>query len=86
LLNLWRDSKPERGDYGTDADDYGGGGGDSDEPNTLYWDHLEEYECHLLRAIFLEEMERFEPGWVSTFNESDSKMGLEFTVECCNSD
>lgn len=78
FLNSWRDSKPERENYGTAVDDYCGGGGDPDEPNTLYWDCLEEYECHLLRAVFLEEMERLEPAWVEMFEESDLKMDLEF--------
>ena len=51
LTFSWREDKPEPENYGTDAED--DGGSDPNEPGNLYWVHMEEYECHLLRGIFL---------------------------------
>lgn len=78
FLNFsWRENKPEREGYWAE---------DDGEPNELYRHHMEEYECHLLRSIFLEEMERLEPGWVGTFNKSELKVDLEEAVVNCVSE
>lgn len=60
--------------------------GDPNEPNSLYRVHMQEYECHLLRGFFLEEMARLEPGWVESFNKSELMVDLEEAVHYCDSD
>ncbi|KFY91998.1 hypothetical protein V500_04381 [Pseudogymnoascus sp. VKM F-4518 (FW-2643)] len=78
----WREEKPEPENYGTDAED--DGGSDPNEPGNLYWLHMEEYECYLLRGFFLEEMARLEPGWVEIFKSSELKVDLEEAVINCD--
>jgi hypothetical protein len=56
------------------------------EPNDLCWEHWLEYECTALRRVFLDEMARPEPGWVSIFNSSTLYRDLDFAVLHCDSE
>lgn len=50
------------------------------ESNDLCWDHLEEYEQTQFCRIFLEEMERLEPEWVSIHRATALKQDFEDAI------
>ncbi|PIL34300.1 hypothetical protein GSI_03075 [Ganoderma sinense ZZ0214-1] len=57
----------EDGDEGEDATadkDGNGDWGEGGRPNSMYFEHLLEWEQTQLRAVFLEEMARVQPEWV----------------------
>ncbi|UPK92510.1 hypothetical protein LCI18_003445 [Fusarium solani-melongenae] len=55
-------------------------------PSRLYMEHLLEYELTLLRLLFLEEMERLEPRWITVFNASQLQRDFDLAVENCDSE
>ncbi|KFY40006.1 hypothetical protein V495_05645 [Pseudogymnoascus sp. VKM F-4514 (FW-929)] len=73
----WRDTKPDPEEYHKDA---------NGEPEEQYWVHLGEYECGLLRPVFLEEMERLAPGWLEAFHGDEVKFDLGYAVNRCDTD
>ncbi|KFX90998.1 hypothetical protein V490_06148 [Pseudogymnoascus sp. VKM F-3557] len=73
----WRDTKPDPEEYHKDA---------NGEPEEQYWVHLGEYECGLLRPVFLREMERLAPGWLEAFNGDGVRFDLGYAVSRCDTD
>ena len=81
-----RDEEPRREDYAVDEP------GDKDEDeltpdvldnegvDSLYWDHLLEYEQTQLRRLFITEMERLQPGWVEELKLGILKADFEKAV------
>ncbi|KAI8716149.1 APH domain-containing protein [Fusarium sp. LHS14.1] len=72
-----RHDKPDETRYTQDLDQV---------PPSLYLEHLLEYELTLLRALFLEEMERVEPRWTAVFNASQLQRDFDLAVEHCDSE
>ena len=56
-----------------------------DEPDELYFIHLEEYEKTCLREMFFERMARFEPAWMEIHRFSEAKADFGYAVEECDS-
>ncbi|GKT54219.1 kinase-like protein [Colletotrichum tofieldiae] len=50
----------------------------------LYWEHLEDYELTQLRRLFLAEMQKLQPGWVSIFNSSQRQRDFDLAVSSCD--
>ncbi|KFY04524.1 hypothetical protein O988_00714 [Pseudogymnoascus sp. VKM F-3808] len=73
----WRDTKPDPEQYRKEA---------NGEPEEQYWIHLGEYECGLLRPIFLAEMERLAPGWLEAFHGDEVRFDLGYAVSRCDTD
>ncbi|KAH7267934.1 hypothetical protein MRS44_011776 [Fusarium solani] len=72
-----RRDKPDATRYAHDLDQI---------PSRLYLEHLLEYELTLLRPLFLEEMERVEPRWITVFNASQLQRDFDLAVEDCDSE
>jgi Phosphotransferase enzyme family len=47
----------------------------------LYWENLENYELTQLLFEFLEEMRKFQPGWVEVFESSQRQRDFVLAVE-----
>ena len=75
LRSLERIKRPNPARYSSDPDD----GGDS-----LYAEHLNDFECTYLRGKFLEEMARLSPRWIEEYEKSKSKMDFERALEMCD--
>ncbi|KAF2497474.1 kinase-like protein [Lophium mytilinum] len=54
---------------------------DNEGINSLFWEHLREYECGQLRKVFLNEMSELEPQWVEEFNNSTPKVEVELAIQ-----
>lgn len=52
--------------------------------NSLYHEHLDEYECTCLRDYFLEEMTRLEPQWKVEYQASGSKADFDHALMNCD--
>ncbi|KAF4454915.1 Altered inheritance of mitochondria protein 9, mitochondrial [Fusarium austroafricanum] len=50
----------------------------------LYQDHLMEYEMTQLRVVFLEEMGKLNPRWVSMFNACQVERDFDLAVKYCD--
>ncbi|GKT49842.1 uncharacterized protein ColSpa_10023 [Colletotrichum spaethianum] len=50
----------------------------------LYWEHLEDYELTQLRRLFLAEMQKLQPDWVSKFNSSQRQRDFDLAVSSCD--
>lgn len=50
------------------------------DPNALYWEHLQQYELTVLRRFFLDEMRRLEPRWVEVFECSRVQRDFEYAM------
>ncbi|RMJ10436.1 hypothetical protein CDV36_009937 [Fusarium kuroshium] len=72
-----RHKKPDETRYAHDPDQV---------PSCLYLEHLLEYELTLLRSLFLEEMERVEPRWITVFNASQLQRDFDLAAENCDSE
>ncbi|VUC33690.1 unnamed protein product [Clonostachys rosea] len=48
--------------------------------NELYWEHMEFYELHQLRILFLETMQSLEPRWVEVFNKSQRQRDFYLAI------
>ena len=55
-----------------------------DEPDELYFIHLEEYEKTCLRELFLKRMATFEPAWMEIHRLSEAKADFDYAVENCD--
>ena len=55
-----------------------------DSSNSLYQEHLDEYECTRLRECFLEEMARLAPGWITEYQTSRSKADFDKALANCD--
>ncbi|KAL8376333.1 hypothetical protein RB595_007428 [Gaeumannomyces hyphopodioides] len=60
--------------------------GDDGEPDSLYWEHLREYELTKLRSCFLGEMRRLAPEWVEVFDSAVSKRDFYLAVQNCDNE
>ena len=52
--------------------------------NTLYYEHLDEYECTLLRQILVDEMAQLSPEWKIEHDATRSKEDYDQAVNNCN--
>ena len=57
-----------------------------DEPDELYFIHLEDYEKTCLRKLFFEQMAKFEPAWMEVHRLSEAKADFDYAVENCDSE
>lgn len=57
-----------------------------DEPDELYFIHLEEYEKTCLRELFFKRMATFEPAWMEVHRLSEAKADFDYAVENCDSE
>jgi aminoglycoside phosphotransferase (APT) family kinase protein len=84
-----RFEQPDRNRYAPDDEE------DANEPaaadaldnegiNDLYWEHLFEYESTMLRALFLDEMQKLAPDWVKEFTNGAVKADFEAAVQHCD--
>ena len=55
-----------------------------EDPDTLYWDDLMEYELTKLRQCFLDEMRQLEPKWIEVFESATAKRDVYYAVLLCN--
>ncbi|KAM0414695.1 hypothetical protein ACHAPT_013457 [Fusarium lateritium] len=72
-----RHNKPDTTRYKHDCDQV---------PSQLYQEHLMEYELTRLRVLFLDEMERVEPRWMTVFNASQLQRDFDLAVENCENE
>jgi hypothetical protein len=56
---------------------------DNEGVNSLYWEHLLEYEQTQLRKLFVEEMEIARPEWVTTMKSSTVESDFEKAIDNC---
>ena len=75
------EDKHERADSNSDGD-WGEGG----RPNSMYFEHLQEWEQTELRAVFLEEMARVQPEWVEIHRAGVLRNDLYTAVMYCDDD
>ncbi|PGH01708.1 hypothetical protein AJ80_08975 [Polytolypa hystricis UAMH7299] len=54
--------------------------------NSLFWEHLVEYELTKLRRVFISEMEQIQPGWVEEWKNGALKAEFEKAVEFLDND
>ncbi|KAL0943135.1 uncharacterized protein CTRU02_201021 [Colletotrichum truncatum] len=66
------DTEPIKSKYQHDEDG---------EVTELYWEHLENYELTQLRRVFLEEMQKLQPGWVKVFYSSKRQRDYVLALE-----
>lgn len=52
--------------------------------NSLYDEHLDEYECTCLRSHFLKEMTRLAPQWIVEYQTSGSKIDFDHALQNCD--
>lgn len=52
--------------------------------DTLHAEHLDEYECTLLREIFMDEMEQLAPWWKIEHEKGQRKVDYEQAVDNCD--
>jgi hypothetical protein len=57
---------------------------DNEGVNSLYWEHLMDWELAQLRKTFLEEMNRLSPEWIKTMEEGVEKADFENAVQNCD--
>ncbi|KAN0081905.1 Phosphotransferase enzyme family domain containing protein [Elaphomyces granulatus] len=57
---------------------------DKDDPDTLYWEHLMEYEQTKLRRYFLDEMRQLEPKWIEVFESATTKRDFYVAIQNCD--
>ncbi|KKY27672.1 hypothetical protein UCRPC4_g00906 [Phaeomoniella chlamydospora] len=81
-----REQEPRREDYSPDEENPSTeeDGLDNEGVNSLYWEHLLEYEKTHLRRIFMSEIEKLQPSWVEENKKSKLKMTFEYSAH--NSD
>ncbi|KAK1775986.1 kinase-like domain-containing protein [Copromyces sp. CBS 386.78] len=72
-----REEAPDRATYRHNGDG---------EPDSLYWEHVEEYELTKLRCYFLSEMRRLKPKWIEVFDSAVSKRDFYLAVQNCGSE
>ena len=72
-----RDAKP-------DLKKYQGNGKSGLEPDSLYSEHMMEYEQHLLRRFFLDQMRNLEPDWIKVFESSRTLRDFDTAMQRCD--
>ncbi|KAK3948271.1 kinase-like domain-containing protein [Pseudoneurospora amorphoporcata] len=72
-----REEAPDRATYRHNSDG---------EPDSLYWEHVEEYELTKLRRYLLSEMRRLKPKWIEVFDSAVSKRDFYLAVQNCGSE
>lgn len=88
LQGRTRVEKPQRETYAPASDDEDEHEGipntgkslDDEGVNSLYWDHLLEYEIGHLRPLFVEEMERLLPGWKKHWLDGELRRDFELII------
>ena len=70
-----RASEPDRTRYRHDA---------NGEPDSLYWEHFEEYELTKLRQYFLGEMRELESEWIEVHKSSQMQRDFDVAVQNCD--
>lgn len=48
--------------------------------NELYWEHLEFWELHQLRILFMDTMQALQPRWVEVFNKSQRQRDFYIAI------
>lgn len=89
LIGRDRQDEPVRKNYAPDSpedDQFERDALDNEGVNSLYWEHLQEYELTGLRKIFLEEMKTRCPSWFQQFEEGAHKSDYELAVQNCDND
>lgn len=80
-----RDDEPRRKMYGepeeesSDDDDI-----DNEGMNSLYWEHLLEFEQSHLRRVFLAEIDNLQPAWTEEYKSSTMKAEFDLAVHCAD--
>lgn len=77
-----REEEPQKVDYGpeSDTEEQDPEEGDNEGITTLYWRHLQEYEKTQLRKLFVDEMDKLKPEWVSQMKNSTLEADFEKAV------
>lgn len=57
---------------------------DNEGVDTLYWDHLLEYEQTRLRKLFLHEMKTLSQNWISILETNTLRSDFEKAVHNCD--
>lgn len=52
--------------------------------NSLYHEHLDEYDCTRLREHFLKEMTKLAPQWIVEYQTSGSKIDFDHALQNCD--
>ncbi|MCJ1381219.1 hypothetical protein MMC17_004328 [Xylographa soralifera] len=84
-----RNEEPKRAEYAPDNGEDDAGGltretHDNEGVNSLYWEHLLEYELTMLRGLFLKEMEMVMPEWIEISKRSAVQADFEEAVQNCD--
>ncbi|KFY16929.1 hypothetical protein V492_01008 [Pseudogymnoascus sp. VKM F-4246] len=84
-----RDEEPQRDQYAPDnseEDTFGLARDvfDNEGVNSLYWEHLLEYELTILRDLFVKEMGNIAPRWIEELEKGEVKADFELAVQKCN--
>lgn len=84
-----REAKPKKTEYTPDLsyetqESTLPGALDNEGVDTLYWDHLLEYEQTQLRKLFLDEMKRLSSDWISIFETNTLRSDFEKAVHNCD--
>ena len=85
-----RDEEPLRDSYSADetkdmsGNELSESSLDNGGVNSLYWEHLLEYERTHLRQVFMAEMEKIEPLWLEVWKSSSLKADFETAVRNCD--
>lgn len=90
IKGRYRDEKPERDQYSPDdagehAVETGEDYLDNEGVDSLYWEHLLEYELTILRDIFLKEMCNTAPEWMEELRKGTEKADFDLAVQNCDS-
>ncbi|ESZ96404.1 hypothetical protein SBOR_3236 [Sclerotinia borealis F-4128] len=84
-----RNEEPNRNQYAPDDEENvnepAADALDNEGINELYWIHLLEYESTMLRAVFLDEMQKIAPEWIEESTKGAVKADFEAAVQNCDS-
>ncbi|PQE05334.1 aminoglycoside phosphotransferase protein [Rutstroemia sp. NJR-2017a BVV2] len=84
-----RNKEPKRDQYAPDdgkknIDESGENAIDNEGVNSLYWEHLLEFELTILRDLFLKEIGKIAPVWIEEFEKGAVKADFEEAVQNCD--
>ncbi|PQE17856.1 Aminoglycoside phosphotransferase protein [Rutstroemia sp. NJR-2017a BBW] len=84
-----RNEEPKRDQYAPDdgegdIDESGENAIDNEGVNSLYWEHLLEFELTILRDLFLKEIGKIAPVWIEEFEKGAVKADFEEAVQNCD--
>jgi Ser/Thr protein kinase RdoA (MazF antagonist) len=85
LQGRTRDVKPTRDKYAPEShgDEQGLDALDNEGVNSLYWEHLLEYERSELRKLFKQEMRKLNAKWVTTMKRRTLEADFEKAINDC---